>query len=501
MERRLAAILVADVVGYSRLIGLDEEGTITRLDVLKSEIIDPLVIKHQGRIFKQMGDGLILEFPSVVDALECGLEWQEIAEMRARQTPINMAIRYRMGLNLGDIVVKGEDILGNGVNVAARLESIAEPGALFVSKTVCDHANNKTDVVFENIGEKRLKNIAEPIVVYRAVRDGKGTKNQIVSKSRPRSLQKAIVSILAVLLILVSGTVFWFKPWQSLVELASPERMAYALPDKPSIAILPFTNISNDQSQEYFADGMTDDLITDLSKVSGLFVIARNSTFVYKGKTVKIKEVAEDLGVRYVLEGSVRQAGDQIRVNAQLIDATNGGHVWAERYDGKVKNIFAVQDDFVRQIVKALALQLSVDEKIEIAAGKTIQIRAREAFQNGWEHYLKFSRSENAKAVSLFERAIELDPEYGRAYAALALVFLRGCNWGWNEELGLHCSLSELKANHYLSLAEKYPTSLAHIAKSLSYLTKGAHDKALIKAKMAIAADPNEPEGHLAMGG
>jgi len=275
--------------------------------------------------------------------------------------------------------------------------------------------------------------------------------------------------------------------------------MAFPLPDKPSIAVLPFTNMAANSEQDYFADGMTDDLITDLSKVSSLFVIARNSTFAYKGQNVEIRQVAEDLGVRYVVEGSVRRAGDTVRVNAQLIDATTGGHVWAERYDGSVADVFAVQDLIVRKIAEALASNLSQDEREQIARGQTADLEAREAFQKGWEHYLRFTREDNAKAVEHFQRAAELDPEYGRAYSALGLVYVRGCQWGWNEELGMSAAQANRTAQQYFHEAERNSSSLTMVAASQIHLYNERHEDALAEAARAIALDPNDPEAHVAM--
>ena len=277
------------------------------------------------------------------------------------------------------------------------------------------------------------------------------------------------------------------------------DQMAFPLPDRPSIAVLPFTSTSGDPEQEYFADGMTDDLITDLSKVSGLFVIARNSSFSYKGKPVEIRRVAEDLGVRYVLEGRLRRAGDDVRVNAQLIDATTGGHIWAERYDGKVSDIFAVQDTFVRKIVGALALNLSVEEQEEIERGQSSNVEAREAFQEGWEHYFRFTPKDNAKAAEHFKTAVKLDPEYGRAYSALGMVYVRGCQWRWHEELGLSTGEANSTAMYYLEQGRKYSSSLTNVAASQIYMYNEKHDKAFDEAARAVALDPNDPEAHVAM--
>ncbi len=308
MERRLVAILTADVVGYSRLMDEDEAGTLARLDGLRAEIVDPLISQHHGRVVKLMGDGFLMEFGSVVDALECAIAWQDAAETRARLVPDDKAIRFRMGINLGDVIVKGEDVFGDGVNVAARLEGLAGAGDILVSRTVAEHVKGKITPEFEDLGEHKLKNISEPVQVFRVMAQPDGPR--FIAKTgrsaRVNGIWVAIASVAT--LVLVAGGALWWQHSVPREEPASVERMAFALPDRPSIAVLPFNNLSEDAGQEYFADGMAEDLITDLSKISGLFVIARNSSFSYKGQQVTIRKVAEDLGVRYVLEGSVRRA-------------------------------------------------------------------------------------------------------------------------------------------------------------------------------------------------
>ena len=312
--RKLAAILAADVAGYSRLTGIDEEGTLKRLRKLRRELINPAVSLHRGRIVKTTGDGFLIEFPSVVDAVRCALDVQREMDSRNSDSSAEQRIEFRVGINLGDVVIEGEDLLGDGVNVAARLEGISEPGGICISDAAYHQVRDKfLDVNFEDAGEQQLKNIARPVRIYRLRSD--------------RSLAQS-------------------KP-------------ALPLPDKPSIAVLPFANMSNDPEQEVFADGLTDDLITDLSKTPGLFVIARNSSFAYKGKSVDIRRIARDLGVRYLLEGSGRRASGRVRINVQLIDAVDGGHLWAERFDRSVDDIFAVQDEVTGKIVEALIGRLT----------------------------------------------------------------------------------------------------------------------------------------------
>jgi TolB-like protein/class 3 adenylate cyclase/Flp pilus assembly protein TadD len=503
IQRRLAAILAADVVGYSRLMGEDEAGTLAQLKTHRKELIDPKTAEHHGRVVKLMGDGVLVEFASVADAVECAVEIQRAMAKRNAETPEEHRIEFRIGINLGDVIVEGQDIYGDGVNIASRLEGLAQPGGVCVSGKVYDEVANKLRFGFEDLGEQQVKNIAEPVRVYRVLPDPDAPGGAINrGKSRRRPSRWPVTAAAVAILIVLAGGLAWWRPWSADIETASVERMAFPLPDKPSIAVLPFANLSGDPDQGYFADGMTDDLITDLSKVSGLFVIARNSSFVYKGQTVEIRQVAEDLGVRYVVEGSVRRAGDTVRVNAQLIDATTGGHVWAERFDGSVADIFSVQDEFIRKIVKALALNLTEGEQEEIGRGQTEKVEAREAFQKGWELYLRFTAGDNAKAASHFEHAIELDPEYGRAYAALSMVYFRATDWAWAAPLEMSLLIhgeSRPEGRRYLAKAQTYKTALAHVAATKLHLYMGRHEEGLHEAARAIALDPNDPEAHIAM--
>ena len=313
MERRLAAILAADVVGYSRLIRADEEGTIAALKALRADLIDPKLAEHNGRIVKLMGDGMLVEFASVVDAVRAAVETQEAVTEHNADLPENKRIEFRVGVNLGDVVIDGDDIHGDGVNVAARLENHAEPGGICVSGKVYEEVRDRTELPFEDLGEQEFKNIDRPVRVWRWVADGSAA---VVSRQADEPLP---------------------------------------LPDKPSIAVLPFTNMSGDPEQEYFSDGITEDIITNLSRFRDLFVIARNSTFAYKGKAVKIQDVSRELGVSYVLEGSVQRSSDRVRITAQLIDGHTGGHLWSERYDRQLDDIFEVQDEVVERIVGTLA--------------------------------------------------------------------------------------------------------------------------------------------------
>ena len=514
MERRLSAILAADVVGYSRLMGEDEAGTLGALKAHRADLIDPKAKQYGGRIIKLMGDGILMEFASVVDAVSFAVDVQYGVNLLNQDVPENRQISYRIGINIGDVMVEGDDIYGDGVNIAARLEGIAEPGGVCIGRSVRDQIRDKLDINLKDLGEIEVKNIVRPVRAFQVVMD---TRAEALSTPVVQAManlkhgsRRNITAGAALFVLAIGAAVLWWQPWAPGFEPALVEAMVLPLPDKPSIAVLPFNNMSGDANQEHFADGMTEDLITDLSKVSGLFVIARNSTFVYKGAPVAIKKVAEDLGVRYVLEGSVRRAGDQLRVNAQLIDATTGGHIWAEKFDGNVADIFAVQDEFVLKIVKALTVKLTDKEKIGIAEVDTDKVEAREAFQKGWELYSRFNAQDNAKAVRHFEKAIELDPEYGRAHGALALVYTRAVFFRWFQALG--ASEAEVYMNimpPILIKARQYPTALIHVIEAMKHMNywdygkaEGANrgtDDARIQAGLAIALQPNDPEAHITM--
>jgi adenylate cyclase len=504
VERRLTTILAADVVGYSRLMGQDEVGTLGTLKAHRRELIDPKAAQYGGRTIKLMGDGALMEFASVVDAVAFAVEVQAAMAERNQEVPEDRRLVYRMGINIGDIIVEGDDIYGDGVNIAARLEGLADPGGICISRSVHTQIAGKLDLEFEDLGEQQVKNIAKPVMVYRVALDERAaalvTPITVTPPTTGLGRGSQIAAGLVFSLVVVAGLVWW-QPWAPDVEPASVEAMAFPLPDKPSIAVLPFTNMSDDPGQDYFADGMTDDLITDLSKLSGLFVIARNSSFSFKGQQVKVRKVAEELGVRYVLEGSVRRAGNQVRINAQLIDATTGGHIWADRFDGNVTNIFAAQDEFVLKIVKALELRLSEREKSEIEKIDTNMIEARAAFQRGWALYSRFNAQDNARAESHLKKAIELDPEYGRAHGALALVYFRGGSFGWHLAMG-RSAVGEVFRQDFIpqfKKAKQYPTALVHVAAALQHLRSGRGDEARVEAGRAIAMQPNDPEAHIVM--
>ena len=502
VERHLSAILAGDVVGYSRLMEEDEAGTFTRLRAHRRELFEPKIEQHHGRIFKLVGDGFLAEFGSVVDAVECAIDLQRSLAKHNQGVLQTQAIEIRIGITLGDVIVEGDDRHGEGVNVAARLEGLSDPGGILISGSAFDQVAGKLDCAFEDLGEQQLKNIEKKVRIYRVKLEGRPPAKAAAAAGRRRRTRLWRVVPAAALVLAIGGAVTWgvFLAGRGpSADLAAVDKMAFPLPGKPSIAVLPFTNMSSDPGQEHFADGMTDDVITDLSKSSALFVVARNSTFIYKGKAVKISEVAETLGVRYVLEGSVQSAGGKLRVNAQLIDALTGGHVWADRFDGTVDDIFAVQDEFVRKIVEALEVRLTAGEIAEIARSKPNSVTAKEAFDEGWNLYSNFNAKDNAVAIGLFEKAVELDPAYGRGYAALALAYYRIADYYWFQELGINAQDAYAKVQSYLQLAETYPTALAYVVKAHDDVYYGRAEDAVGNAGQAIALDPNDPEAHIMM--
>lgn len=491
-ERRLVAILAADIVGYSRLIEADEAGTLAAMKALRCEAFDPLVAEYHGRIVKLMGDGVIVEFGSVVEAVACAVALQK--EVTARQTDVlpDRRLLFRMGINLGDVVVEGDDLLGDGVNVAARLEQLCDSGGLFISGTAYDHLQGKLELPLEFIGEEHVKNITRPVRTYRVRFEG--------SVPNPRfktpHFRKWVIPATVALLLLAAAPVIWSSPWTTSVETASIARMALPLPDEPSIAVLPFDNLSSDPQQVYFADGMTEDLITDLSKLSGIFVIARNSTFAYKGKPTKIQQVAEDLGVRYVLEGSVQRQGDQVRINAQLIDAVGGHHLWADRYDGAMSDIFTLQDKVVGQIVSALTVEFTTAERAESEQVETKDTQAYDALLQGWDHLRRDSEDETLKAILLFEKAIQIDPDYSRAHAALAAANWRIAVSNWESaNLGFQKAMD--RVDQQLTLALRKPNALANAISAEVLARQGHYDEAFAKISRAMELDPNDPENHI----
>ncbi len=449
VERRLTAILAADVVGYSRLMSADEEGTLAALKAIRRELVDPRIVEHRGRIVKTTGDGLLVEFASVVDTVRCAVDVQREMAARNADVPAERRIDFRIGVNLGDIIKDDGDIFGDGVNIAARLEALAEPGGVYVSAAAHDQVRDKLDLAFEDLGEQQVKNIARPVRVY-AIRLGNEAATPVVSET--------------------GGT-------------------PLPLPDKPSIAVLPFQNMSGDPEQEYFTDGMVEDIITALSRIRWLFVIARNSSFIYKDKSVDVKRVGRELGVRYVLEGSVRKAGNRVRITGQLVDAISGAHLWADRYDRDLSDIFAVQDEITASVAGVIEPALAEAEQQRVLRKPPERLDAWEAYQRGLWHFYKYGPEENKTAQTFFRQAIALDPNFAPGHYGYSLAL------AWDFWLYSTRSLSDVsntlleEGRNAVSLDDK--DAMAHAILALATMIVGESEAGIAEARTAHALNPN----------
>lgn len=479
--RRLAAILAADVVDYSRLMHEDEAGTVAAWQSARRDAVDPILEANKGRVVKRTGDGFLAEFATVEDAVRCAVAMQAaLAES---------ALAFRMGINLGDITDDGDDIHGDGVNIAARLEGLADPGGIYISGSVHDQVHNKLDLAFTDMGERQVKNIARPVRAFK-VNMGETKAASVTAPPKPNAKSRIAIAASIAAVIAVAAGLFIWEPWVKRVEPASVAKMAFKLPEKPSIAVLPFNDFSEKKDQGFFADGLTEEIISNLASFENIFVIARNSTNKFKGKSVDVRSVAEDLGVRYVLEGSIRRAGDDIRVTAQLIDAINGRHIWANKYDRQMKDIFALQDEITGEIASRLVSKVAVAEFNQRSRKQTNSPEAYTLFLQGWAAYNRVSRENNQRAIRLFEQAIAKDPNYGRAYAVLAIA--RRANymlrWGRTPKDTL---------DHALELAQKgvqlSPRDVIAL-KSFGDIQRllGHHKKSLATAEKAVRLAPGD---------
>ena len=445
VERRLAAILAADVVGYSRLMEANEERTLAALKKHRAEFFDPTITKHDGRLFKVMGDGFLIEYASVLDALRCAVDVQTGMVGRNQGQPEDRQIKFRIGINLGDVIIEGDDIYGNGVNMAARLEGLAHPGGIACSATVFEHARGKLDLEFHDQGEHQVKNITEPVQVYNV------DPGQSAAADKPMDT--------------------------GLPPLPK-------LPEKPSIAVLPFDNMSNDPEQDYFSDGITEDIITDLSQISGLFVLARNTVFTHKGNPVNVRRAAKQLGVSHVVEGSVRKAGSRVRINAQLIDGATGGHVWASRYDGTLDDIFELQDEITYKIVSALKVNLLPEEQSAIAEAATQNVDAYTFYLRGREHQHAMTMDDLVKAHEMFAQAIQLDAAYARAYAGIA-----DCKTLLRIFGDRKVNIDEILENSAKAIELDHRLAEAHASHGFALLHSGQSEDALLAFEKALELD------------
>jgi TolB-like protein/class 3 adenylate cyclase len=498
-QRKLTAILSADVKGYSRLMGEDDESTVDTITAYR-RIVTELINTHQGRVVDTPGDNILAEFGSALNAVNGAIEIQRTLEIENGKLPDDRRMEFRIGINLGDILHKDDRIYGDGVNVAARIESLADPGGISISRGVFDQVKRKIRHGFEYLGEHNVKNITEPVRIYRIL-SAPEFEGKVIGEpaTRPTPIKKST----AIAMILIASVVlFWMvysphfgRESTSITKVTAPEL------EKASIAVLPFDNMSNDPEQDYFSDGIAEDIITDLSKISGLIVIARNSSFAYKKKSVNAQQIGQELRVRYLLEGSVRKVGSQVRINAQLIDASSGHHLWADRYDGDMSDIFALQDQISRKILSALALKLTVSQQKALADKGTDDIQAYDSFLKGWQGYRLLTKAGFAEAKLHLEKAVELDPEFSRAYAALAALYWKAVQTAspeLREGLGLTSRAARNavrnKPHLLVKKAMRNPTALAHGLMSQMYLFRYQHDEALSEIEQAVAMDPNDPE-------
>jgi adenylate cyclase len=486
-KRRLAAILVADVVGYSRFMSENEERTLRVLNQ-RLLVFKQLIPQHHGRIFGGSGDSVVAEFPSAVGAVRCAVEIQQALALRNAEALDDEHMQFRIGISVGDVIVEGDNLMGECVNIASRLEGLAEPGCITISADVYHQVHNKVQTGFRDLGPQALKNIPEPIHTYQVVTE----RSEIPTAKRTRRILAAsqFLQRLAVVwmlsLTLAVGLAVWFLYQHGSL---APHT------ENPSIAVLPFDNMSGDPEQEYFVDGITEDIITDFSRLSNLTVIAWNTSASYKGGAIQPQQVGKDLGVAYVLDGSVRKSGDRLRITAQLLDTENGNHIWAERYDRKLTEIFELQDEVTKKIVNALAIRLTAAEKEKLGHSGTNNIAAYDAFLRGQQYSLQRTRESNELARDAFRHALELDPTYARAYGALAVALTRDYRNAWTD-----LSLEEARARA-LELAQKAvaldrSSPQVYWALGYVYLNREQYDEAAAAAKQAVELAPNYADGY-----
>jgi adenylate cyclase len=493
-KRKLIAILSADVKGYSHLMADDDEATVETLTAYR-QVMTEVIEKHRGRVVDSPGDNLLAEFASVVDAMRGAVEIQE--ELRARNAELldHRRMEFRIGINLGDVIEEGGRIYGDGVNIAARVEGLADAGGICLSESAYQQVKNKLSLGIEYLGEHAVKNISEPVPVYRLVLEPRAVDSPATRARRvkPSPWKKwAVPAIFAVIVAAVAVGLWQFfgRLATPPLEVASIERMAFPLPDKPSLAVLPFDNLSGHPAQDYLSDGLTEDIITALSKVTNLFVIARHSTFTYKGKAVKVQQVSEELGVRYVLEGSVQKAGDRVRITAQLVDATTGTHLWAERYDRDLRDVFAVQDAITRKIVEALEVTLTEGEQARVWHRSASNLKATEYYRRSREHFLRFTKAENALARQLKEKALALDPQFALGWAGLAWTHWLDARFGWSESPAQSRQLAEELTHKALDLDDSIASAYQLLSRFA--LVERQYDQAIAYVQKAVAVSPSD---------
>ena len=497
VKRKLTAILSADVKGYSRLMGEDEVTTVRTLEAYR-EIMAALIQQYHGRVVDSPGDNLLAEFASVVDAVQCAVEVQQVLKAKNAELSEDRKMEFRIGINLGDVIEEGERIYGDGVNIAARIESLAEPGGICVSGNAYEQIENKLALGYEYLGKQSVKNITKPIRVYKVP-----LERDMGKEKKIRSKRWRLAAIIGVAVLVLGGGAFalWtfnLRSKSARMEIASEESMAFPLPEMPSIAVLPFVNLSGDPEQEYLADGITDTLITAISKTPNIFIIASNSTFTYKGKPIKVSQVAEELGVRYVLEGSVQLSGNRLRISSQLVDALTGHQIWAERYDRTMDDFFAVQDDITKKIITALRVKLTEGEQARVYDKTTDNLDSFLKFLQGTSFFFRFNIESNMLAQQMFEDAIDLDSKNAAAHTLLAWTHVMEVRYGSSISPSKSLERAVELAQRALVLSDGQDAThslLGHI-----HLLKGQYEKAIAEAELAVVLNPNSADAHAHLG-
>jgi len=498
-KRKLTSILSVDAVGYSRLMEDDEEATVRTITSYR-EVIATLIKQHNGMVVDSPGDNLLAEFVSVVDAVQCAVSVQNEINARNEDLPENRKMDFRIGINLGDVIQEGERIYGDGVNIAARLEGLATPGGICISKTAFDQIERKLPYGYEFIGDQTVKNISKPIGAYRVMLEPRVTVAGEGEKKRgiPVWRRKAILSGGVALVLVVIAAFIWNYYFRSPpMEVASVEKMAHPLPDKPSIAVLPFDNLSGDPTQDYIADGISENIISALSKISEMFVIARNSTFTYKGKPVKVQQVSEELGVRYVLEGSAQKIGNRVRITAQLIDATTGHHLWSEKYDRDMKDLFALQDEITLEIIRAMRVQLTEGEQASVTGRGTENLDAYLKANQALEQFYLMKKEGSMKAKELAKEAIALDPNYAFPYATLANAHMLDVWFKFSASSKESMKLAVQAAQKALALDDSDPR-VYHALTNL-YIMQRQYEKAIASAERSLELSPSGAKAYQSM--
>jgi len=499
LERKLTAILCADVFGYSRLMGENEEATLRALSSYR-KLIDLLIEQHHGRFVNSAGDSVLAEFASVVNAVQCAVEIQTMLKAKNANLPPERRMEFRIGVNLGDVMVDGEQIYGDGVNVAARLESLAEPGSIFISGSVHEQLGNKLALGYEDLGEQAVKNIAKPVRVFQVLTEGGGaaTPTRRAQGVARKYVRRGVFSIAGFAIIVATVVIVQhlsLLPPAPSASIPSVDTPALTLPDKPSIAVLPFTNLSGDPQEEYFSDGITGDIITALYRSSDLFVIDRASTFSYKGKPIRVQQVSRELGVKYVLEGGVQKAAGQLRVTAQLVDATTGAELWAERYDRPLRDIFSLQDELVRRIATTMGLQLVLWDRTGFQWLRgTDNLEAYDYDLRGWEYFYMLTREGFPKAREMWQKAIELDAKYAEAYAGVGLAYLVEGRTFQTTDSSQAFDQAYRMAQKAIALNDAEPQ--AYMLLGVLDLMKRRYDQAISEAQRAVALAPNSSDGY-----